>query len=231
MNWRSPKRAERFQKESPFNPEEIKASLAPLELNGTDHFIDFGCGCGHHLHEAAKVVQQAWGVDLSPHMVASAREFNKDLPNVVIDQFALQGLSICEGYFTKGFARDSLTFLQEDARHEFLMGISRGFAEGALFLLEDVILFPGWEQAIVDFKVGLPGISMPAFLVDPNPEARYDTIPFDSATLEGFFSCAGFQALSIESVCPGYGRALFQKVDATGCIGRREYIPRTRSID
>jgi cyclopropane fatty-acyl-phospholipid synthase-like methyltransferase len=211
MSWGSLERGKQFQTEFPFNQEEVRASLAILELEDTDYFIDFGSGCGHHVFEAAKVAKEAWGIDGSPSLVEYAREFNKDNSNVTIKQFAFQGLKICAGYFTKGFARNALTYLQENERREFLSSVSIGFADGGWFLLEDVILFPGWEQAVADFKANLPGISMPACLTDPVVEARKETYPFDSMTLEANFSAVGFQLHSIESTCPGYGRALFQK--------------------
>lgn len=217
MNWCAPEQARLFVAEWPYDPAEVQRSLRPLHLCETDRLIDFGCGCGYLVREAAKIVHEAWGVDISPYLVAVARDTIQSVPNAWVEQFAFQGMTLERAYFTKGHARNALSYLTEAEKWEFLQGVAPGFAPGALFLLEDVILFPGWEQAVEDFRAGLPGVTMPSCLVAPL--AGPDTKPFHAETLEKGFRGAGFRLSSLEEVCPGYGRALFVKWPSPAAAG------------
>jgi ubiquinone/menaquinone biosynthesis C-methylase UbiE len=56
-------------------------ALAELELRSDDRLLDVGCGTGAAVRQAAPTVERAVGVDLSPGMIARARELGGDLVN------------------------------------------------------------------------------------------------------------------------------------------------------
>ncbi len=56
-------------------------ALRTLRPAKDDRMLDIGCGTGAAVREAAPAVERAVGVDLSPAMVARARELAADLPN------------------------------------------------------------------------------------------------------------------------------------------------------
>ncbi len=55
-------------------------ALDALELEELDRLLDIGCGTGAAVRAAAEVVERAVGVDLSPKMLAKARERAAGLP-------------------------------------------------------------------------------------------------------------------------------------------------------
>ena len=76
-------------------------ALASLELTPSDVLLDVGCGTGAAVREAAPTVARAVGVDLSPAMVAQARAFADDLPNVEFREGEASGrLPFEDGEFT-----------------------------------------------------------------------------------------------------------------------------------
>ena len=61
------------------------AMLAAAELTGTDAVLDVGCGTGTTALQASRHAAQVLGVDLSPVMIARARERAADVSNVRFD--------------------------------------------------------------------------------------------------------------------------------------------------
>ena len=54
------------------------AALAALALNENDVLLDLGCGTGAAVRDAARQVRRAAGFDLSPGMIAEARDRARD---------------------------------------------------------------------------------------------------------------------------------------------------------
>lgn len=65
---------------SRFNAKPQQAALAALDLKADDRFLDVGCGTGAAVRAAAATVERAVGVDLSPQMIARARDLANDVP-------------------------------------------------------------------------------------------------------------------------------------------------------
>jgi ubiquinone/menaquinone biosynthesis C-methylase UbiE len=64
---------------SRFNAKPQQAALAQLGLRSTDRFLDVGCGTGAAVRAAAGIVERAVGVDLSPEMIARAKQLSADV--------------------------------------------------------------------------------------------------------------------------------------------------------
>ena len=83
-------------------------ALQTLELGPDDRLLDVGCGTGAAVRAAAEVVERAVGVDLSPKMLAEARERARGLPNVEFVEGDSENLPFGGGEFTAVICTTSL---------------------------------------------------------------------------------------------------------------------------
>ncbi len=77
-----------------------RESVAALDLQPSDRFLDVGCGTGAAVREAATVVERAAGADLSPAMLARAGQLAEGLPNVEFIEAQSDDLPFDDGAFT-----------------------------------------------------------------------------------------------------------------------------------
>ena len=83
-------------------------ALEALELREADRLLDVGCGTGAAVRAAAEVVERAVGVDLSPRMLAEARERAAGLPGVEFVEGDSEDLPFGDGEFTAVICTTSL---------------------------------------------------------------------------------------------------------------------------
>jgi ubiquinone/menaquinone biosynthesis C-methylase UbiE len=77
------------------------AALGALALNEHDVLLDLGCGTGAAVRDAAPHVRRGVGFDVSPGMIAQAREFATGVDNVVFVVGDVSGrLPFDDGAFT-----------------------------------------------------------------------------------------------------------------------------------
>ena len=77
------------------------AALAALALNRNDVLLDLGCGTGAAVRQAAPIVRRAVGFDLSPAMIAQARNLASNIANVEFREGDASGpLPFSDGEFT-----------------------------------------------------------------------------------------------------------------------------------
>jgi ubiquinone/menaquinone biosynthesis C-methylase UbiE len=79
-----------------------------LELRQGDRLLDVGCGTGAAVRAGAKVVERAVGVDLSPKMLAEARERARGLSDVEFVEGDSESLPFGDGEFTAVLCTTSL---------------------------------------------------------------------------------------------------------------------------
>jgi ubiquinone/menaquinone biosynthesis C-methylase UbiE len=81
---------------------EIQAgALAAVALNEDDVLLDLGCGTGAAVRDAAPMVRRAVGFDLSPGMIAQARELARQIDNLEFREGDVSGpLPFEDGAFT-----------------------------------------------------------------------------------------------------------------------------------
>ena len=113
-------------------------ALAALALNRDDVLLDLACGTGAAVRQAAPTVRRAVGFDLSPEMVAQARNLAANIANVEFREGDVSGpLPFSDGEFT--------AILCTTAFHHFpkpLETISEMFR----------VLAPGGRVVIADFN-------------------------------------------------------------------------------
>ena len=85
-----------------------REALEALELGEGDRLLDVGCGTGAGVRAAAEVVERAVGVDLSPKMLAEARERARALPGVEFVEGDSEELPFGDGEFTAVICTTSL---------------------------------------------------------------------------------------------------------------------------
>jgi ubiquinone/menaquinone biosynthesis C-methylase UbiE len=83
-------------------------ALEALELGPGDLLLDMGCGTGAGVRAAAGIVERAVGVDLSPKMLAEARERAAGLPGVEFVEGDSEDLPFGDGEFTAVLCTTSL---------------------------------------------------------------------------------------------------------------------------
>lgn len=83
-------------------------ALEALELGKGDRLLDVGCGTGAAVRAAAEVVERAVGVDLSPKMLAEARERASGLSGVEFVEGDSENLPFGDGEFTAVLCTTSL---------------------------------------------------------------------------------------------------------------------------
>ena len=83
-------------------------ALEALELREGDRVLDVGCGTGAAVRAAAEVVERAVGVDLSPKMLAEARERAQGLSNAEFVEGDSERLPFGDGEFTAVLCTTSL---------------------------------------------------------------------------------------------------------------------------
>jgi ubiquinone/menaquinone biosynthesis C-methylase UbiE len=76
------------------------AAFEDIGLSPDDRFLDVGCGSGAAVRRAAGIAQRAVGVDLSPGMLARARDLAGDVANVEFVEGDAEALPFADGEFT-----------------------------------------------------------------------------------------------------------------------------------
>jgi ubiquinone/menaquinone biosynthesis C-methylase UbiE len=68
-----------------------RAALSTLALGPRDDLLDVGCGSGAAVRDAARIARSAVGLDLSPGMIARARELAAGIENVEFREGSVEG--------------------------------------------------------------------------------------------------------------------------------------------
>ena len=85
-----------------------REALEALELETGDQLLDVGCGTGAAVRAAAELVERAVGLDLSPNMLAEARERAIGLPGAEFVEGDSENLPFADGEFTAVLCTTSL---------------------------------------------------------------------------------------------------------------------------
>ncbi|MBZ5506725.1 MAG: class I SAM-dependent methyltransferase [Acidobacteriia bacterium] len=99
--------------------------------------LDFGCGVGRLTRALAAYFPECWGVDISPTMIALAREFNQDLPRcrfLLNEQNQLQGLQ--DNYFGFIYTSIVLQHIAEPFNRKYISELVRVLKPGGTLVFQ-----------------------------------------------------------------------------------------------
>lgn len=105
-----------------------------VHVGPDDHVLDIGCGAGQTTRDAARqaVRGSALGVDISPAMVARARELAADLPNVRFEEADAQLYPFGDNQFSLATSRFGTMFFADPPAA--FTNIRRALVPGASFV-------------------------------------------------------------------------------------------------
>ncbi len=158
--------AEKFFTEleqKPFDRELLDRFAA--DVRGRGRVCDLGCGPGHVGRYLAGRGSDVFGIDLSPRMVALARELN---PGMSVEQGDMRALPLPDGALAGVVAFYSLIHLERGAAPKALAEIARVLAPGGVALLA----FHGGEGEVHAEDWFGQGVSVDATLFEPDEMAR-----------------------------------------------------------
>jgi ubiquinone/menaquinone biosynthesis C-methylase UbiE len=111
-------------------------ALGMLELGAEDLLLDLGCGTGVAVREAAEVVRQAVGLDLSSGMIAQARDRSAGLANVeFVEGDTSAPLPFAAGAFTAALC--TTAFHHFPRQEAVLRELGRVLAPGGRVVIAD----------------------------------------------------------------------------------------------
>jgi SAM-dependent methyltransferase len=184
-----------------------RAAMAALPLAPGARVLDVGCGCGQTLLELADVVGpqgRVVGVDISPPMLARARELTAGRPEIEAVLADAQTHALPPASFDAIFSRFGVMFFQ-DARVAFanLRAALRPGGHLAFVCWQPIERNP-WAGVPLAAVMRLrPGAPLPELLHADLPGPFYMG---DPARIQAILSDAGFKAVD---VAPWEGRIQF----------------------
>ncbi len=113
------------------------AARIRIYIDKTAPALDFGCGVGRLTRALSAYFPECTGVDISPTMIAMARELNRDLPDCrfqLNDDIQLK--SFPDNYF--GFIYTSLVLqhIAEPCSHQYLVELVRVLRPGGVLIFQ-----------------------------------------------------------------------------------------------
>lgn len=131
--------------------EDIRACAELLKIAPGDKVIEFGCGAGEFLAAAlAAGADGVVGVDASANRLEQARLRLKGDARAELVRSSLLDFDPEKRIFTKGLARKTLRLLTHKEKIRFFTKTGPGFAPGAMFLIDDLVL--DFERSELDLN-------------------------------------------------------------------------------
>lgn len=216
-NWQDPEFVEWYNQHLRFENGQIEKYISALQLGEQDSLVDFGCGNGMLLEQAAPLVESAVGVDGSSEQLKKAKERLEGLKNVLLINAGFLDCDLQGRVFTRGSARKALHHLTDDEKLCFFDKISLNFKRDALFMLEDAV-FDFEKERLEENKERLFAEAEAFYAERWNSmkEAFTETIieeyPTDKKNWEAALAKAGFEIIRYDRITCFYGKILARKV-------------------
>jgi len=123
------------------------AVLDRLPLRSTGRILDFGCGTGSLTRILADRFAQVWGVDISPGMLTTAKQYCRKTANTGLAHINGLTLPFDNDSFDFVVARESLCYMPDEQLSTALGEIHRVLKPDGRFLwLEQVSDSPRWQR-------------------------------------------------------------------------------------
>jgi SAM-dependent methyltransferase len=176
-----------------------RAAMARLTLDPGQAVLDVGCGCGQTLLELADLVGPSGrvvGVDVSPPMLARARERAAARPEISLVQADAQTHSFPAGSFDSIYSRFGVMFF-EDARAAFtnLRAALRPGGHLAFVCWQDIARNPWAALPLAAVQRVQPEVELPD-LLQPGRPGPYSFA--DPGRVRAILADAGFASVQID---------------------------------
>lgn len=124
------------------------AALLPrIRAGRFDNLLDFGCGTGIFARQAASLVRDLAGVDVSPGILEVASQVCEGLGNVTLSHTDGEHLPFAAGSFDCIVAREVLCYVPDDRLAAVFAELHRVLKPGGrIFVIDQVSETPYWQR-------------------------------------------------------------------------------------
>jgi len=178
-----------------------RVAIERLGVAAGERVLDVGCGCGQTLLQLADGVGpsgQVLGVDISPPMLARARERAAGRPTIALVLGDAQTYAFAPGAFDALYSRFGVMFF-DDARAAFrnLRGAVRSGGRLSFVCWQDLAKNPWAARPLEAVMRLLPGSALPDLLREGRPGPFFMS---DPARVRAILGDAGWKDVSLEPV-------------------------------
>jgi ubiquinone/menaquinone biosynthesis C-methylase UbiE len=176
-----------------------RAAMARLGVAAGERVLDVGCGCGQtllQLAERAGPSGHVLGVDISPPMLARARERIAGQPTIAVALGDAQSYAFDQGAFDAVYSRFGVMFF-DDSRAAFrnLRAAARPGGRLSFVCWQELAKNPWAARPLEAVMRLLPPSAMPDMLRDGRPGPFFFS---DPARVSAILGDAGWKDVSIE---------------------------------
>jgi SAM-dependent methyltransferase len=178
-----------------------RIAIERLGVVAGERILDVGCGCGQtllQLAERAGPSGQVLGVDISPPLLACARERVAGRPTIALALGDAQAYAFAPGAFDAVYSRFGVMFF-DDSRAAFrnLRGAARSSGRLSFVCWQDLAKNPWAARPLEAVMRLLPESAMPDLLREGRPGPFFMS---DPARVRAILGDAGWKDVSIEPV-------------------------------
>jgi SAM-dependent methyltransferase len=176
-----------------------RVAIERLGVAAGDHILDVGCGCGQTLLQLADLAGPSGhvlGVDISPPMLARARERTAGRPTIALALGDAQTYAFVPASFDALFSRFGVMFF-DDPRAAFrnLRAAARPGGRLSLVCWQELARNPWAARPLEAVMRLLPASAMPDMLREGRPGPFFLS---DPARVREILEAAGWQNVSLE---------------------------------
>ena len=178
-----------------------RVAIERLGVVAGERILDVGCGCGQTLLQLAEIAGpsgQVLGVDISPPMLARARERIAGRPTIAVALGDAQAYAFAPGAFDALYSRFGVMFF-DDARAAFrnLRAAARSSGRLSFVCWQDLAKNPWAARPLEAVMRLLPESAMPDMLREGRPGPFFMS---DPARVRAILADAGWKDVSLEPV-------------------------------
>lgn len=121
---------------------EMEKLLPLLELNGTQHFLDIGCGTGRWAGRLASLVNNYHGIDFNSGFIDYAQSAHTDRKNCRFSKIAAESLSafaLNNERFDRILCAGLMIYMNDNQLHSLLKGMSEVAMPSCRILLREPV--------------------------------------------------------------------------------------------
>lgn len=169
-----------------------------LELTSTDRVLELGCGVGRIGRELAPHIGFWQGVDISPNMIAQARERLREFPNIGLAELSRSSLdAFADASFDKAYCIAVFIHMDKEDFFLYLRELNRVLKPGGRIFFDtwNLVSPVGWRRWFLEAQKN----------IGADPSVRKDVARNQFSTpqeVSMFLQHSGFEQLGMWSESP-----------------------------